>query len=272
MLFIVLIVCCFGGWYVVLLVLLFLFLLFCFLGYLLINLKDIFFVCGYMMFIYFVICWFDEILKVSIVIFVGLVGGIVIVVGICVGGLLVVVFFGLFGIIFFLLWFKEMDSKERLLFLGKYVLYGFILIVVGLVLVLLFWFFVLVDLVVYILEVLVVFSNLKVEIWVLFGGENVMLSDVLFFYFFSWFWCIILFFLVIGIIGVLLVGLFIWWCYCDYWLFLLLLVGIFLGIYVVLKDSILYDGWCYLIFVYFFLVVLVSLFWSYVFEWMILKG
>ena len=262
----------FGGWHAALLALLFLFLSPRFLGHSLINPKDIPFACGYMMSIYFAIRWLDEIPKVSIATLAGLAGGIAIAVGTRVGGLLAVAFFGLFGIISFLLRLKEMDSKERLPLLGKYALYGFIPIAAGLVLALLFWPFALVDPAAHISEALAAFSNLKVEIRVLFGGENVMSSDAPPSYFFSWFWRTIPLFSVIGIIGVLLAGPFIWRRYRDYRLFLLLLAGIFPGIYVVLKDSTLHDGWRHLIFVYPPLVALVSLFWSYVLERMIPKG
>lgn len=262
----------FGGWPTAVLALLFLFLSPRFLGHSLINPKDIPFACGYMMSIYFACRWLEEIPKVSKATMAGLAGGIIIAVATRVGGLLAVALFGLFGIISFLLRVGETDAKERLALFGRYALYGFIPIVVGLGVALLFWPFALVDPAAHISEALAAFSNLKVEIRVLFDGINVMSSDAPPSYFFQWFLRTIPLFSLLGLIGILFAAPFLWRRYRDYRLFFLLLAGVFPGVYVVLKDSTLHDGWRHLIFVYAPLVVLLSLFWNYLLEQALNRG
>ena len=262
----------FGGWPAAILALLFLFLSPRFLGHSLINPKDIPFACGYMMSIYFACRWLEEIPKVSIGTMAGLAGGIAIAVATRVGGLLAVALFGLFGIISFLIKVRSTEGSKRVGLLGNYALYGFIPIAVGLGVSLLFWPFALVDPVAHIQEALAAFSNLKVEIRVLFGGENVMSTDAPASYFYRWFLRTIPLYSLIGLLGVILAAPFIWRRYRDYRLFFLFLAGIFPGIYVVLKDSTLHDGWRHMIFVYPPLVVLISLFWNYVVEQMLPRG
>lgn len=256
----------FGGWPAAVLALLFLFLSPRFLGHSMINPKDIPFACGYMMSIYFACRWLEEIPKVSKATMAGLAAGIAIAVATRVGGLLAVALFGLFGIISFLMQFRKTEVKERLSLLSKYALYGFIPIAVGLGVSLLFWPFALVDPVAHISEALAAFSNLKVEIRVLFGGDNVMSSDAPPTYLFTWFLQTIPLFSLLGLIGIVFAAPFLWRRYRDYRMLFLLLAGVFPGIYVVLKDSTLHDGWRHMIFMYAPLVVLISLFWNYLLE------
>ncbi|MEL7246893.1 MAG: tetratricopeptide repeat protein [Bacteroidota bacterium] len=263
----------FGGWPAALLALLLLFLSPRFLGHSLINPKDIPFACGFMMSIYFACRWLEEIPKVSIATMAGLAGGIAIAVGTRVGGLLAVALFGLFGIVSFLLKVRQTAGNERAGLFGRYALYGFIPIAVGLGGALLFWPFALVDPVAHIQEALAAFSNLKVEIRVLFGGENVMSTDAPASYFYRWFFRTIPLYALLGLLGTLVAAPFLWRRYGkDYRLLFLLMAGVFPGVYIVLKDSTLHDGWRHMIFVYPPLVVLISLFWNYILEQFLPKG
>jgi hypothetical protein len=262
----------FGGWHTAILALLFLFLSPRFLGHSFINPKDIPFACGYMMIMYFALRWLEEIPKVSKGTLAGLALGIAIAVGTRVGGLLGVALFGLFGLVSFV---KKIRSDKEVAtgkLLGQYALWGFVPIAAGFVLALLFWPYAMSSPVDHISQALEAFSNLKVEIRVLFAGENVMSTDAPKNYFLSWFIRTIPLFSLLGIAGFVLAAPSIWRRYRDYRLLLLFLAGVFPGVYLALKGSSLHDGWRHLIFVYPPLVVLVSLFWSYLLEVAIQKG
>ena len=166
-----------GGWRAGIFAMLILFLSPRFLGHTGINPRDIPFASGYIMSVYFMIRFFGEIPKVSWKTMLGLAAGLGLAFATRSGALLLFAYFGLFGLIHMWRSYKENISSEKNL-LSKYLLYGTLSGVGGYVIGLLFWPFGLVNPIKNVLFSLTEFSNYKTVLRMLFQGDMTWSSEI----------------------------------------------------------------------------------------------
>ncbi len=250
-----------AGWRAGILTLLFMFLSPRFLGHSLMNPKDIPFAAGYIIAIYYIAILFKNLPKFNWKPALGLALGIGLAIATRAGGLILVGIFGLFAAIDFLMkngmngLFK--DTKAVGTYAGSVV--GISL--AGYIVALLFWPFAMQDPIGNPLAALGEFSKLGVKIRVLFGGENLMSDETPWHYAIQWIWRTIPLFTLIGFLGGIVLIKKLMDRYRPLPVLLAVFAAVFPVFYIILKDSILHDGWRHLIFVYPTMVVTAVLFW-----------
>jgi hypothetical protein len=161
-----------GGWRAGLFAMSILFLSPKFLGHTGINPRDMPFAAGYIMAIYFMVRFFEEIPKVQWKTVAGLAAGIALAFATRSGGLLLFAYFGLFGLIHLWRTYSDNSIQHKGLF-GKYLLYGGVAAVAGYFITFLFWPFGLAGPIKNVLASLTEFSNLQISLRVLFDGEMI---------------------------------------------------------------------------------------------------
>ena len=249
----------FGGWKTGMLAMGLLFLSPRFLGHSLMNPKDIPFAAGFIVSIYYMVKYFRLMPAPDRRDLIGMAIGIGIAVGSRAGGLLLIAYLGLFSLVNLFL----RNHKE---FFVKYLLYGAAVSVGGFVLGILFWPFALVSPISHPLEALGEFSKLGVQIRVLFEGETWLTSDTAWYYPLSWVYRTIPPFALIGFLGGLVLLPKMWKRFPRTPLLLVLFAAVFPLLYIVIKDSLLHDGWRHLTFLYPTLLVFVTLFWTTLYQ------
>lgn len=255
-----------GGWQAGIIALGMIFLSPRFLGHSLMNPKDIPFAAGYIMAVYFMTIFIQQLPKPKISTLIGLAIGIGMGFGVRAGGLLSVAYFGMFVGITFLLRYGLQGLLKESKTLLQYIGYAAVPALVGLSIGILVWPYALVDPFEHIKESLTGLTNYAVNIKMLFGGEMIYGKDVQANYLPTWVSQTVPLFIPIGLIlfAIFVKGIF--KRYTPIFLFVALFTFLFPFIYVIIQKSTLYDGWRHLIFPYTSLVALVAVAWNYVFE------
>ncbi len=240
-----------AGWRLAILVLLMGFLSPRYLGHSLMNPKDIPFAAGVAMSLYFLVRWLRAMPKPSWGILAGLAGGIGLALGVRSGGLILFGYVGLFA----LLDFVRKHGGVRALFTQrqstfKYLLYGGGVLLAGFFLGMLFWPYGMQAPIAHTLEALEAFAKFGTRIRVLFEGESVMSDNLPWYYPLSWIYRSVPLSVLLGFVAGLLLLPRLLRRYDPLVVGLALFAFFFPIVYVIAKDSILYDGWRHLIFVY----------------------
>lgn len=252
-----------GGWRAGIIALVLIFLSPRFLGHSLMNPKDIPFAAGYIMALYFLARLLEELPKPSNKTLFGLAGGIGIAFGARAGGLILVPYIVMFiGLAYLLnygvpaLW---KHGKQTL----KYIAYGGVPIIAGLLLGILVWPYAIVDPISHIPESLSGLTKYAVNIRMLFQGEMIFGKDVPPYYLAVWIWNTVPLFIHLGLLILLVLG----WQMIKKYNYLLLALALFTAffpiVYVIIQNSTLYDGWRHLTFAYTPLVAIVAVAWHH---------
>ncbi len=251
-----------GGWRAGVIALAFIFATPRFLGHSLMNPKDIPFAAGYIMAIYFMLPFIQQIPKPNWKTIMGLSLGIAVAFGIRVGGILLIAYLGLFVGLAYLLQYDVpaiwQQGKQTLQVIG----WSLIPVVAGLGLGLLVWPYGLIDPINHIPEALSGFTQFAVGIKMLFKGKMVFGNEAPISYLPTWLWNTLPIFILIGVL--LFVGFAkkIVKTHTPFYLFIALFTFIFPIGFVVYQGSTLYDGWRHLLFSYPPLVVVAAIAWN----------
>ncbi len=246
--FAALIVGALSGWEGAILGFLVLFLSPRFLGHGVMNPKDIPFATGYIMSLYFILAWLKSIPKPSWKTIAGLSVGLGIALGVRSGGLILIAIFGLFAVLHFIA-NRTITSNLKQKF-GRYLIWGIVPTLSGLLITLAFWPFALQSPVQNISASLSELSNYGVNIRLLFNGAMVFAQNLPLDYLPRWVFVTVPLFVLFGWLAglVFLRGMF-----QRYGTLPMLMLGfafLFPFIYVMYKGSTLYDGWRHMIFPY----------------------
>lgn len=251
-----------GGWRLGLLALGMAFLSPRFVGHGVMNPKDIPFAAGYVVSLYFILRWLKEMPRPGWRTLLGLSLGIGLAIGVRSGGLLLVAMLGLFGFLHFVGLYGLAGLSRESRTAGRYLWYGLIPVAGGMVITLAFWPFALQSPVAHIRESLAELSNYGVNIRLLFNGEMVFAQSLPWDYLPRWVLVTVPLFILAG----WLLGLgFLRQLFTRYGFLPILFLGfafLFPFVYVIYKDSTLYDGWRHLIFPYTAGVVLAAMGWE----------
>ena len=251
-----------GGWRTGLIALLFAVLSPRLFGHSLMNPKDIPFAAGNLIALYHMARYFMRLPEVQKRDVLGIVIGIGIAISMRAGGLLLLGYLGLFSAVSLVVQQRGRGLFANVDLLKKYVIWGLVAGVGGYILAVLFWPFALVNPLAHPLEALTEFSKLGIKIRVLFEGENTMSDQTPWYYVLSWIYRTIPLFALLGFAAS--------FAFLPRWLkqlpitpvLLLFFAALFPLAYVIVKDSILHDGWRHLTFVYPPMVVLAALAWN----------
>ncbi len=255
-----------GGWRLGIIVLLLGFLSPRYLGHSLMNPKDIPFAAGVAMTLYFLLRWLRSMPKPGWKTLLGLAGGIGLALGVRAGGLILFGYVGLFAALEFVRRYGLSGLWKKKDIAGKYLIYGVGVLLGGFVLGLLFWPYGMKSPVAHTLEALSAFAKFGTRIRVLFEGHNVMSDNLPWYYPLSWIYRSIPVSVFLGFLASLLLLPRLWKRYDPMGLGLALFAFAFPLVYVIYKDSVLYDGWRHLIFVYPGMLVLAAAAWLYLMD------
>jgi Flp pilus assembly protein TadD len=253
-----------AGWRAGILTLVLMFLSPRFLGHSLMNPKDIPFAAGYVIALYYMVRFFKNfpgLGKATWRAAAGVALGMALAIATRAGGMILVGILGLYAGLDFLVkngfggLFKEGKT------VGKYAAFVAGISLVGFLVAILFWPYAMQSPFSHPFEALGEFSKLGVKIRVLFEGENAMSDKTPWYYALQWIWRTIPLFTLFGSLGsiILLPGIF--RRYQVLPVFMALFAAVFPVFYIIVKDSILHDGWRHLIFVYPAMAVMAVLFW-----------
>lgn len=248
-----------GGWRTAILTLVFLFLSPRFLGHAMMNPKDIPFAAGYIISIYFMIRFFQRFPDIHRNDIIGMIMGIGLALGTRAGGLLLIVFLFSFGAIHFFLKFGFRNRNFSIA--GKYLKYLIPISAGGYILAILFWPAALIDPLYHPFKALSAFSNLEIYIRLLFEGENILSNQAPANYTLVWLWKTIPLFCITGILGSIALYNTLLRKQSQFVLIVLYISGLFPLLYVLIRHSVLHDGWRHLLFIYPPLVILAAVFW-----------
>lgn len=223
------------------------------------NPKDIPFAAGYVMSLYFILRWMREMPRPGWKTLAGLGIALGVAIGVRAGGLLLVAIFGLFAVLHFIGRHGLGGFVRATPQVGRYFLYGLGPVLGGFLVALAFWPYALQAPVAHIRESLGELANYGVNIRLLFNGDMVFAQSLPWDYLPRWVWVTVPLFVPLGwLMGIIrLPALF-----RDHGTIPMLMLGfafIFPFVYVIYKDSTLYDGWRHLIFPYTAGVVLAAL-------------
>lgn len=237
-----------------------------FLGHSLMNPKDIPFATGYIMAIYFMGRWIKGLPQWKWTDLLGMAIGIGIAIGTRAGGLLLFAYLGLFAGVDFLAknGFSGLVQQPRRL--GAYAATGLGAALGGYILALLVWPWALQSPIENPLKALSEFSKFGINIRVLFEGENTMSDQTPWYYPLSWIYRTIPLAVLAGFVAAVPLFPAFWRKYSPLLLGLALFSAAFPLFYILYKDSILYDGWRHLIFVYPGIVVGAAVCWNWLLE------
>ncbi len=155
--------------------------------------------------------------------------------------------------------FKGLTSEVKTV--GKYALYGVGIVAVGYILAVLTWPWAMQSPIANPLKALSEFSKFGIRIRLLYDGENIMSDNVSWLYPIVWIGKTIPLFVLIGFIGSIALVRALLRQYAPLPVLLMFFATVFPVAYIIYQDSILYDGWRHLMFVYPSMVVLAALFW-----------
>ncbi|MEM0991488.1 MAG: hypothetical protein AAGI49_00560, partial [Bacteroidota bacterium] len=250
-----------GGWRAGVIALVFIFLSPRFLGHSLMNPKDIPFAAGYIMAIYFMLPFIQQLPKPNWKVILGLVGGIAIAFGVRAGGVLLIAYLGLFAGLAFLLKYG-LAGLGNIKVLLPSVGYALLAVFGGLLVGMLFWPYGLLDPIAHTKEAIGGFSKFAYGIRMLFDSKMIMGTEAPPEYLPTWMLNTIPLF---SLLGVLLFAAFaksIFERYTPFFLFIAIFTFLFPVVYVIARGSTLYDGWRHLIFAYPPMVVLAATAWN----------
>lgn len=251
-----------AGWRVGILTLVLLFFSARFLGHSLMNPKDIPFSAGFSIALYYMVRLLAKMPTIHWKSALGLALGIGLAFGTRAGGLLLVVYLLIFAGLDFLLKYGFTGilshGKVAAKYLGAIVVVSLIAYVLGI----LTWPAALVDPINHPFEALREFSKLGIKIRVQFMGMNIMSDDTNWYYPIIWMYKTVPLFTLVGFVGSLcLLPIFIK-RFAVIPIAILYFASIFPVFYVIYKDSLLYDGWRHLLFVYPTILLMAALFWQ----------
>jgi hypothetical protein len=250
-----------AGWRAGILALFFVFLSPRFLGHSLMNPKDIPFAAGFAVANYYTIILLQTLPKPRWGTLIGLALGIALAIATRAGGLLLVGYLGLFMGLDFLFKYGLKGVSTQTNLIGKYALYGAGVVAAGYILAILTWPYALQSPIANPLKALSEFSQLGVQIRLLFEGENIMSDSTPWYYPVLWIVKTIPLYVLIGFVGgVVWIGRLLR-KYQPIPVLLMFFATIFPIFYIIYKDSILHDGWRHLLFTYPSAVVIATLFW-----------
>lgn len=253
-----------GGWRAGILAMLILFLSPRFLGHSVINPRDIPFASGYIIAIYFMMRFFDEIPKVSWKTVAGLGGGLALAFATRSGGLLLFAYFGLFGLIHMWQTMKDKSVNNQGLFVS-YLKYGAVAGFGAYILALLFWPYGLNGPITNVLKSLTEFSNYTTVIRMLFAGEMLWSTDIPpARYITTWFSIGLPLILLAGLLLAVAFGRGIWTRSNRFYVGMMVFVLLFPIAYILYKQSNLYCAMRHLLFLVPPMAVLAGLGWDYV--------
>lgn len=251
-----------AGWRAGLLTLVLLFLSPRFLGESLMNPKDIPFAFGYTMTLYFMAKVLDRLPRPGRWDLVGLAGGLAIALAMRAGGLLPYAYLLMFAGLHFLLKNGGLVALGNGKLMARYVLVGLGVALTGYLVAVLLWPYALQNPLKNPLEALSKFEDFEIRIRVLFEGINVRSDMTPWYYAPKWILISIPLAVVVGFIGSLLLSVRMMRRYHPLWVFMVFFAGIFPVAYIASKDSVLYDGWRHLTFVYPAIGLAAGLFWN----------
>ncbi len=255
-----------GGWRAGILALILIFLSPRFLGHSFMNPKDIPFAAGYIMVVYFMTVFIQQLPKPTWSTLIGLTLGVGMGFGVRAGGLLSVAYFGMFVGIAFLLCYGFQGLFKEGKTLLSYIGYAAAPSAIGLLIGILVWPYAIVDPYEHVKESLTILTNFAVSIKMLFGGEMIYGKDVKADYLLTWVSQTVPLFIPIGLLLFAVFSKGIFKKYTPIFVAIALFTFLFPFIYVIIRESTLYDGWRHLIFPYTSLVALVAVAWNYVLE------
>ncbi len=225
------------------------------------NPKDIPFAAGYIIAIYYIIKFLKNIEAPKWKDTLGLSIGIALAIGVRIGGLLVVAYFGLF---FVLLAFYS--KKLEVAFYKKSLMHAIAAVFLGYILACLWWPYALEGILTNPIESLKIMSSYPLSIYMLFDGFRINTAEMPSNYLFKWLWVGTPIYLLIGFMG------------SFYVLFKnrthqnLIFIGLLMFsfafpiLYIVYKKAVVYDALRHIIFVMPSMAILASLFCNYIYE------
>lgn len=250
-----------AGWRAGILALIFMFLSPRFLGHSFMNPKDVPFAAGFAIANFYTILLLKSMPKPKWGTLIGLALGIGLALATRAGGLLLIAYLGLFMALDFLLKYGWKGFTSEAKTVGRYALYGVGIVVVGYALAVLTWPWAMQSPIANPLKALSEFSKFGIRIRLLYQGDNIMSDDVSWMYPIVWIGKTIPFFVLIGFLGSIALVRSLLKRYAPLPVLLMFFATLFPVIYIIYQDSILYDGWRHLMFVYPSMVVLAALFW-----------
>lgn len=250
-----------GGWRVGLLTLVLMFFSARFLGHSLMNPKDIPFSAGFCIALLYMVRLLAKMPTIDWKAALGLSLGIGLAFGTRAGGLLLVTYLVLFAALDFILKYGVRNMLRHGKVVAKYL--GAILAVsiAAYLLGILTWPAALVDPLNHPMEALREFSKLGIKIRVQFMGLNIMSDDTPWYYLLVWLFKTVPLYTLVGFVGSLVLLPVFLKRFSVIPIVLVYFASIFPVAYVIYKDSLLYDGWRHLLFVYPTILLMASLFW-----------
>ncbi len=237
-----------------------------FLGHSFFNPKDIPFAMGYMMSVYYIYRTLKEMPQPSKWTYLGLILGIALCIGVRIGGILVIAYLGLFMGLYFLWKYGFQGLLKRKPTVGKYAKILGLCSLGGIALSLLFWPYGLVNPFRNIPAAFKAFDQFQYAIKVLFDGEMVWSKEIPLNYIVTWIGVTLPIFSLLGLVLFTVFSRGIFRRYNPWAVSLAIFAFAFPIVYVVVKNSVLYDGWRHFLFTYSPALVLVTLGWHYLIE------
>jgi tetratricopeptide (TPR) repeat protein len=232
-----------------------------FFGHSQMNPKDIPFAAGFAVSLYYMLKLLRSVPTVRWQNALGLALGIALALATRAGGLLLIAYLFLFAGIDFLYRYGLKNLGTRLKEVGYYLGWALAASVAGYILAVLTWPAALADPINHPLAALTEFSKFGVRIRLLFQGDNILSDATAWYYPIIWIAKTIPLYAVVGFAGGVLLLPRLLKRYYPTGVWLAVFATVFPVFYIIYKDSILYDGWRHLIFVYPSLVALAALFW-----------
>ncbi len=237
-----------------------------YLGHSLMNPKDIPFAAGVAMSMYFLVRWLRSMPEIRWKNMLGLAAGIGVALGVRAGGLILFGYVGLFTLLDFVRQHGWQGLFSRSDLSLKYALYGGGILLAGFFFGLLFWPYGMQAPIAHTLEALAAFAKFGTRIRVLFEGQSLMSDQLPWYYPFSWIYRSIPMSVFLGFVAGLLLMKRLFKRYDPLILGLALFSFFFPLFYIVVKDSLLYDGWRHLIFVYPGMLLFAATTWLYLID------
>ena len=234
-----------------------------YLGHSLFNPKDIPFSAGYMVSIYFIYKTLKSLPSPSRSTWIGLTLGVALCIGVRIGGILVIAYAGLFLALHFIYRYGISGIVKRPKLLKQYALAFAIPSLAGLLISLLFWPYGLINPIKHIPAAFKAFDQFQYAIKVLFDGSMVWSKDIPLNYIVTWMAITVPLFTLVGLVLFLGFGRGIFKGFNPWGLSISIFAFAFPIIYVVIKNSVLYDGWRHFLFTYPPLMITVAISWHY---------
>ena len=233
-----------------------------FVGDSMMNPKDIPFAAGYMMALYNMAAVLNRMPRPGRWNLVGLAAGLAIALAVRAGGLLPFAYLGMFAGLHFLLKNGGLAALSNTKQLGRYALLVVGVAAAGYLLAVFFWPYALQSPLKNPFVALSKFSELEVKIRVLYEGENIMSDKTPWHYPVKWMLYTIPLATLVGLAGYVVMLPQLLKKYNPLWVLMVLFAGVFPVAYIIVKHSVIHDGWRHLTFAYPPLVAAAALFWN----------